>query len=223
MGIELWADSPDGVAPGGLGARPLKEFDGELPDEGPFQCRCRGLDREVKRDDLGYFFWDRNCDVLEVLYPLNGEKHVGIVEFSDKEALRRALSLNNAVSKGREMTVELVSKKDRRSDGGRNIGRDRDGGRSGGRGNAKSGIAPPRGISNREPPSREEFGSERGKIQLKSRSEQMIQGGSADTIFERSGEVQRTLPPRTDPFGGARPREERFKPTRADTDHNWRR
>merc|ERR1712137_1361934 len=91
----------------------------------------------------------------------------------------------------------------------------------GGRANAKSGTAPPRGISNREPPSREEFGSERGKIQLKSRSEQMSQGANAEAIFERGGEAQqRTLPPQTDPFGGARPREERFKPTRADTDHN---
>eukprot|EP00439_Symbiodinium_sp_Y106_P042904 s5962_g5.t1 len=35
--------------------------------------------------DLGYFFWDRDCECKEVVYPLKNERHAGTVEFNDKE------------------------------------------------------------------------------------------------------------------------------------------
>jgi len=53
--VELWsevAEAEDGMP----GQRPLKEYDGPLPTEGPFKCFCRGLDRTVNRDEIGFFF-----------------------------------------------------------------------------------------------------------------------------------------------------------------------
>eukprot|EP00929_Paragymnodinium_shiwhaense_P025883 TRINITY_DN15547_c0_g1_i3.p1 TRINITY_DN15547_c0_g1~~TRINITY_DN15547_c0_g1_i3.p1 ORF type:complete len:624 (+),score=140.08 TRINITY_DN15547_c0_g1_i3:119-1990(+) len=95
--VEIWTVmGADGAGLGNAPApKPLKEYDGPLPDEGPHQCRVRGLDRTVTRDDLGYFFWDRDCAVLDVLFPLKSEKHAGFVEFKDQESLRRAMGLNN--------------------------------------------------------------------------------------------------------------------------------
>jgi len=266
--VELWADADCEGVEAVPGQRPLQQFDGKLPEEGPWQCRCRGLDRSVTRDDLGYFFWDRNCQVHDVQHPMKGERHAGLVEFVDADSLRRALSLNMAIFRGREMAIDLIQKGSlpqhdasasgdggsgygagggqRRSEqrgggglggGGRDSrdrqpmsgGYNRDSERAGlGRGGGKGGLGRGRpgglgGGPEREPPSREEFGSERVKLQLKPRSvpvpDQDGQTAQAEGMQPRapSGNI------RPDPFGGARPRDERYKPTRADSDDNWRR
>jgi len=88
-------------------------------------------------------------------------------------------------------------------------------------------------FDDREPPSREEFGSERPRLQLKPRSvpvDRDRDGYAADPPPRREqGRDQGREPERreqgnrSDPFGGARPRDDRFKATRADEDSNWRR
>lgn len=237
--VELWSDADDAAAGGNTeeaeGARPLKEYDGPLPNEPPFNVRCRGLDRAIQKNDLGYFFWDRNCTVSEVVYPLKGEKHQGIVEFADVESLRRALSLNGAIFSRREITIELLQKGDENKfkeekpgkgrdkggfgggGGGREFTRGSKGG-GGGKGSGGGGFGG--GGGGREPPSRSEFGSERPKLNLQPRSRPLDQVGGYPSAGAGAGASQ---PGKSDPFGGARPREERFKPTRADHDDNWRR
>eukprot|EP00429_Kryptoperidinium_foliaceum_P052443 CAMPEP_0176078880 /NCGR_PEP_ID=MMETSP0120_2-20121206/39449_1 /TAXON_ID=160619 /ORGANISM="Kryptoperidinium foliaceum, Strain CCMP 1326" /LENGTH=539 /DNA_ID=CAMNT_0017412631 /DNA_START=29 /DNA_END=1644 /DNA_ORIENTATION=- len=92
--VELWADTANDVSMEAPGARPLKPYDGPLPESKPFKVIIRSLDKSVSRDDIGYFFWDRECSVVNVDYPLRNERHAGIVEFEDQESLRRALGLN---------------------------------------------------------------------------------------------------------------------------------
>jgi len=234
--VELWVETEENAeAPPGA---PLQEYTGVLPDEPPFQCRCRGLDRSVTRDDIGYFFWDRNCQVRDVMYPLKSERHAGMIEFDNQESLRRALSLQGAIFKGRELNLEIAGKNDdKRVDPTperRGGDRDRDRpGKGGGRGAGGRGLAAGggggRGYSNREPPSREEFGSERPKLQLKPRSVTADDEHHSEGVGDRTSEPMLARQPssgsggKSDPFGGARPRDERFKPTRADHDDNWRR
>lgn len=228
--VELWADSA-GCAPG---VRPLKPYSGPLPSEGPFKVCIRGLDRTVDRDDLGYFFHERRCQVSDVEFPIK-ERHAGIVEFVNQESLKTALGLNGSVFKNREVSVELPSDKpaDRPTVAAGGAG---GGGKGRGKGRGKGG-APDRGAfgdreregagmggrserNEREPPSRSEFGSERPRLALKPRSIPL-----PGEPGYREEQPQRGAPsgPRPDPFSGARPREDRFKPTRADGDDNWRR
>merc|ERR1719401_2322337 len=130
--VELWDNTlnadPAANAPG---ARPLKPYEGPLPEAPPFKVVIRSLDKSVTRDDLGYFFWDRECAVKDVEYPWRNERHAGVVEFEDVESLRRAMGLNKAVYKGREVAIDLPSAKDDRPSGG--------GGGGGGGGGAKRG------------------------------------------------------------------------------------
>lgn len=235
--VELWADTETAVgvvAPGAPGARPLKPYEGPLPEEGPWKVHIRGLDKSVTRDDLGYFFWDRECQVKDVDYPMRNERHAGVVEFKDVESLRAALGLNRAVFKGREVSIELPSGKEERggAGGGSKSGRGGGGGRGrgrsgGGGGGGDRGDGPERTHrAEREPPSRAEFGSERPKLVLKPRSvplpgEPGYREEEPQQMASRHGVVSATSKP--DPFGGARPRDDRFKPTRADGDDNWRR
>lgn len=225
--VELWEEAEQGTAEVAPGAKPLKEYTGPLPEAPPYQCRCRGLDRSVTKDDIGYFFWERACEVCDVSYPLKAERHAGVVQFSDVESLRKALSLNNALFKGREITVELYNGVDKPATGGgggsgggseRSRDRpDRGFGGGGGKGKGGKGGKDRGGYNDREPPSRAEFGSERPRLQLKPRSVPMGEDrpGGYDERPRDSG--------RPDPFGGARPRDDRFKATRADNDDNWRR
>jgi len=225
--VELWtevgADEATADAPG---AAPLKEYVGPLPQEAPFKATCRGLDRTVTRDCLGYFFWDRACMVHDVEFPMKNEKHSGCVEFTDQESLRKALSLNNGVFRGREMTIELYDPNaPPPPSGGRDNGRDRDdkGGRrdkGGGKGKGKRdndrGYGGGGGGFDREPPSREEFGSERPRLQLKPRSTSDTNPPAAPSDDRPSG---RSDPfggqgggARPDPFGGARNQDARSDP-----------
>jgi 8-oxo-dGTP pyrophosphatase MutT (NUDIX family) len=233
--VELWADgemATPGISSAVSGARPLKPFEGSLPEEGPFKVMIRGLDKSVTLDDLGYFFWDRECQVKDVDFPVRNERHAGIVEFKDVDSLRSAMGLNRAVFKGREISIDLCTGKEGREakqsgggnrsgggkgGGGRGKGRsdriDRDGGGGGGHFRAE-----------REPPSRAEFGSERPRLQLQPRSKPLP--GDPDYQEEaptQSQSGQPGQPQKPNPFGDARPREDRFRPTRADGDDNWRR
>lgn len=238
--VELWSD--DTEAGGGdtmPGVKPLKEYDGPLPEEGPFKVFCRGLDRTVTRDCLGYFFWDRACLVHDVEFPMKGEKHAGSIEFQDQASLKKALSLNNGIFRGREMTIELNDGKTPPSSagggggggkggGGRRDDRDRGERRDkggGGKGGGKGGGRRDGGYNDRDPPSREEFGSERPRLQLKARSVPIDETGYGERPDDRRGQPPRDAEQaeRADPFGGAKPRDDRFKATRADEDSNWRR
>jgi len=230
--VELWIEAgrTGEAVVAAPGARPLKEYDGPLPEDGPYVIRCRGLDRSVTKDDLGYFFWDRDCQVSDVHFPLKGERHAGIIELKDLESLRRAMSLNSAIFKGREVTIELSGKADIRrdemssgpkgggvgggfGDGGSRSGKGKGGGKGGGGGGGYG--------SNREPPSRADFGTERAKLNLKPRSVGNDgEGRGGGGYGHDQDEGVRT---RADPFAGARPRDDRFKATRADSDDNWRR
>jgi len=95
---------------------PMQEYTGPLPEEGPWMARIRHLDRSVTKDDLGYFFWDRDCQVSDVHFPLRGERHAGLIEYKDLDSLRKAMGLNNATFKGREITIEIASKGDIKKD-----------------------------------------------------------------------------------------------------------
>eukprot|EP00927_Polykrikos_kofoidii_P039014 TRINITY_DN33454_c0_g1_i1.p1 TRINITY_DN33454_c0_g1~~TRINITY_DN33454_c0_g1_i1.p1 ORF type:complete len:787 (+),score=197.12 TRINITY_DN33454_c0_g1_i1:104-2464(+) len=203
--VELWCEGDGAVVDAAPGAKPMKEYDGELPEEGPWHARCRGLDRSVTRSDLGYFFWDRNCAVADVLFPIKAERHAGLVEFADVDSLRRALSLNNAFFRGRALGIELSSEKEMKAEaaaaaratggggagggfGGGGGGRDRDRdarkGERSGKGGGKSGGY------DREPPSRAEFGSSAG-------------AGTKSSGF--GGGSSREPPSRAE-FGGERPK-----------------
>lgn len=221
--VELWEEVQQGMEEVAPGAKPLKEYTGPLPEAPPYICKARGLDRSVTRDDIGYFFWDRACQVEDVTFPLKAERHATIVQFQDVESLRKALSLNNALFKGREITIEIHNGVDKPPPGGGGQERNRDrpdrgfGGGGGGRG--KGGKGGGRGgYNDREPPSRAEFGSERPRLNLKPRTVPL--GGDG---YDRTPGFDERPSGRPDPFGGARPRDDRFKATRADHDDNWRR
>mmetsp|Transcript_63128 Transcript_63128/g.113618 ORF Transcript_63128/g.113618 Transcript_63128/m.113618 type:complete len:817 (-) Transcript_63128:118-2568(-) len=228
--VELWADTAETsvFAPG---AKALKPYDGPMPDEPPYKVIIKGLDKNVDRRDLGYFFWDRDCQVKEVDYPLKNERHAGMLEFENVESLQKAMGLNGAVFKGREITISFPTKDDNRPTPGSRSG---DGGKSsGGKGSSKSGgdrgyeRSSDRGgdgdrrdsrREERQPPSRAEFGTERPRMELKPRSKPMPgEPGYREEAPKSSG--------RPDPFGGqgVAPAGDRFKSTRADADSNWRR
>lgn len=139
--VELWVDTAADVSVTAPGARPLKPYDGPLPEAPPFKVIIRSLDKSVTRDDLGYFFWDRECQVKDIEYPLRNERHAGIVEFDDQESLKRALGLNKAIYKGREVTVDMPTAKDERGGGGGGGGGggSRGGGGGGGGGKGRKG------------------------------------------------------------------------------------
>mmetsp|Transcript_38882 Transcript_38882/g.91549 ORF Transcript_38882/g.91549 Transcript_38882/m.91549 type:complete len:670 (+) Transcript_38882:112-2121(+) len=212
--VELWDKVEEVVADVGL--RPLTAYEGPLPDEPPFLCKCRGLDKKITKDDLGYFFWDRDCQVHDVSYPLKTERHAGMVEFADRDSLKRALGLRGAVFHGREMNIELAGKGEDRREESAGGGRGGGGGDRprGGKGGGKNAFSRDR---DRDAPSRADFGSERPKLNLQPRTKPM--GEDRDRFAAPSGE----RPGRSDPFGGARPRDDRFKPSKADEDMNWRR
>lgn len=232
--VELWSDATDagnGTGDAAPGARPLEAYDGPLPEEPPFKCMVRNLDRTVDRDLLGYFFYDRACLVHDVEFPVKGERHAGCVEFQDQESLRKALSLNNAIFAGRETTIELPgatpaggSQGGGRRDDDRRERRDKGGGK-GGKGKSREFDREGRPLrEERGPPSREEFGSERPRLQLKARTAPADPDGYGNVREQQAQDPERRNPaPRADPFGGARPRDERFAKTRADEDSNWRR
>jgi len=234
--VEIWTEG-DSKGDPESGVRPLQEYTGELPEEGPFKIMVSGLDRTVDKDALGYFFWDRACMVKDVEFPLKQHRHAGFLELADQESLRKALGLNNAAFRGREITVELfhpsmaTAPSSGGASGGRRDGdrRDKGGGKGGGKGKRDGGFS-----IDRDPPSRSEFGSERPKLNLKPRTVQGDDGGGPPPRsgfgggfddrgggYENRGTEQRSSRP--DPFGGARPRDDRFKATRADNDDNWRR
>eukprot|EP00928_Gymnodinium_smaydae_P071012 TRINITY_DN5470_c0_g1_i2.p1 TRINITY_DN5470_c0_g1~~TRINITY_DN5470_c0_g1_i2.p1 ORF type:complete len:732 (+),score=183.10 TRINITY_DN5470_c0_g1_i2:73-2268(+) len=258
--VELWADlDGNGTSVAATpGARALTPYTGPLPDEPPFKIVIRGLDKSVTRDDVGYFFWDRECQVKDVEYPLKNERHSAEVEFTCKESMGSALGLNRAIFKGREVTIEIPSKEDRSGagrDGGSRGGRDGGGGGGGGRSKGGGGGKGSRGggygggggggggfdrfdrfgdrdrdggsrggfdslgrpTRDREPPSRAEFGSERPRLMLQPRTKPM----PGDPNYREPG--QERSGSRPDPFGGARPRQDYNRPTRADGDDNWRR
>jgi len=220
--VELWTEADMGVA-SVMGAKPLKPYTGPLPDEPPFKIIVKGLDKSVTQRDLGYFFWDRDCECESVVYPLKNERHAGTVEFVDKESLRKALGLNTAVFKGREISISMFNaKEDNRpapaSRGGGGVsagGGGRGPGGRGGKGDDRGERRPFR--DERGPPSRAEFGTERPRLELKPRSKPM----PGDPTYREDS------PPRqfgrSDPFGGARPVNDRYRTTRADADDNWRR
>lgn len=219
--VELWSEAGDTVAAEAPGAAPLVEYTGPLPQEAPFKAICRGLDRTVTRDCLGYFFWDRACMVHDVEFPLKNEKHSGSVEFTDQESLRKALSLNNGVFRGREMTIELFDPNaPPPPSGGRDRDRrDDDRGRKGG-GKGKGKRDNDRGYGggfDRAPPSREEFGSERPRLQLKPRSTSDTNPPaepSDDRPAGRPDPFGGARPARSDPFGGQRTQNDRPPPRR---------
>eukprot|EP00913_Durusdinium_trenchii_P022231 g20890.t1 len=117
--VELWTDGDTGAAAAMMAAKPLKPYTGPLPEEGPFKVIVRGLDKS----ELGYFFWDRDCECEQVVYPVKNERHAGTVEFKDQESLRKALGLNSAVFKGREINVSIMTKEDsKREEPARRLG-----------------------------------------------------------------------------------------------------
>lgn len=211
--VELWTDNDMGTSTV-MGAKPLKPYVGPLPDEPPFKVIVKGLDKSVNQRDLGYFFWDRDCECKEVVYPLKNERHAGTVEFNDKESLRKALGLNSAVFKGREVTISMFNAKE----DNRPAPAPRSSGPGGGGGGKSRGKGDDRGAGrsfrdDRGPPSRAEFGSERPRLELKPRSKPM----PGDANYREDS------PPRGAAFGSARPVNDRYKTTRADADDNWRR
>jgi len=213
--VELFTDAPEG-ANAAVGAKPLKPYTGPIPDEGPFKVVCRGLDKAVTQSDLGYFFWDRDCECKDVVYPLKNEKHAGTVEFKDQESLRKAMGLNSAIFKGREIQISLPTKEDNRPALNRPSGGGAGGGKGGAKG-SKGGVDAGRSYRDeRPPPSRAEFGSDRPRMDLKPRSKPMP--------GEPGYREEESKPGRSNPFGAAGPaRDDRFKSTRADADDNWRR
>lgn len=211
--VELWTDNDMGTSTV-MGAKPLKPYVGPLPDEPPFKVIVKGLDKSVNQRDLGYFFWDRDCECKEVVYPLKNERQAGTVEFNDKESLRKALGLNSAVFKGREVTISMFNAKE----DNRPAPAPRSSGPGGGGGGKSRGKGDDRGAGrsfrdDRGPPSRAEFGSERPRLELKPRSKPM----PGDANYREDS------PPRGAAFGSARPVNDRYKTTRADADDNWRR
>ncbi|CAD7932841.1 unnamed protein product [Amoebophrya sp. A120] len=130
--IELWHDgmgsglpvakqsSVTGGSSGGKDAVvPMKgrsqvEYSGPLPKSPPYKCVCRNLDRTVTDNDLGYFFWDRECEPKVISMEACG-KHTGIVEFGTVELLKSALKWNGVVFKGREISVSLYDPSDENS------------------------------------------------------------------------------------------------------------
>mmetsp|Transcript_19019 Transcript_19019/g.44370 ORF Transcript_19019/g.44370 Transcript_19019/m.44370 type:complete len:698 (+) Transcript_19019:86-2179(+) len=240
--VELW-DKEEEAPVDVPGIRALKEYDGPLPDEAPFLCRCRGLDKKITKDDLGYFFWDRDCQVQDVSYPLKSERHAGIVEFVDQDSLKRALGLKGAVFHGREMSIDLASKNDDRKEesnsrGGAGGGGGGDRPRGGGKGGGKGAFSRDRDRDRGDAPSRADFGSDRPKLALKPRTLPVGQGEERDRPQHApfggggapfgggggGGGGGGDRPGRSDPFGGARPRDDRNKGTsKADEDMNWRR
>jgi len=237
--VELWTDGDGavGVPSAVSGARPLIPFEGALPQEPPFKIFLRGLDKSVTQDDIGYFFWDRECQVKDVDFPLRNERHASIVELKDVDSLRSAMGLNRAVFKGREISIDLFTGKEGRQanqgGGGNKSGGQKGGGGGRGRGRGGKGVGGRdrdhdgggggHFRAEREPPSRSEFGSERPRLQLQPRSKPLP--GDPDYCEEmpRQFHAQPGQAQKPDPFGGARPREDRFRPTRADGDDNWRR
>jgi len=248
--VEIWTEGDSRGNPE-EGVRPLQEYTGELPEEGPFKIMVSGLDRTVDKDALGYFFWDRACTVKDVEFPLKQHRHAGFLELADQESLKKAMGLNGGAFRGREITVELyhpsmaTAPSSGGASGGRRDGdrdrRDKGGGKGGGKGKRDGGFS-----IDRDPPSRSEFGSERPRLNLKPRTERTEQGEDGGGPPPRSGfggrfdddrgggyenrdteqRSSRSDPfggARSDPFGGARPRDDRFKATRADSDDNWRR
>lgn len=233
--VELWSEGTTSGITSSPGAKPLKPYTGPLPDEPPFKVIIRGLDKSVTRSDIGYFFWDRDCQVADIDFPLKSERHAGIVEFENQESLRNAMGLNSAIFKGREVSIALPSKEDLRPSatargggGGSGSGGGRGRGASStGRGGGYSSTDRDRGVDagpsrefrlDRQPPSRAEFGSDRPRLELKPRSRPMPGEPGYREEQTRPGN-----PSKPDPFGGAVPREDRFKSTRADADENWRR
>eukprot|EP00931_Biecheleriopsis_adriatica_P067822 TRINITY_DN41890_c0_g1_i1.p1 TRINITY_DN41890_c0_g1~~TRINITY_DN41890_c0_g1_i1.p1 ORF type:complete len:817 (-),score=193.94 TRINITY_DN41890_c0_g1_i1:58-2298(-) len=207
--VELWSENYDtGPSAAQMAAKPLKPYTGPLPDAPPYKVIVRGLDKSVTERDLGYFFWDRDCECTEIVYPLKNERHGGSVEFKDQESLRKAMGLNSAVFKGREIMISLPSKEDNRPSGGGGGGGRMGGGKGGGRGDDRGRR------DERPPPSRAEFGTERPRLELKPRSKPMP---------GEPGYREERVEGRSNPFGNAMPRDDRYKSTRADADDNWRR
>eukprot|EP00933_Yihiella_yeosuensis_P044644 TRINITY_DN39902_c0_g1_i1.p1 TRINITY_DN39902_c0_g1~~TRINITY_DN39902_c0_g1_i1.p1 ORF type:complete len:802 (-),score=214.90 TRINITY_DN39902_c0_g1_i1:294-2699(-) len=217
--VELWTEYDASVNAAAPGAKPLVPYTGPLPEEGPFKVIIRGLDKTVNRRDLGYFFWDRDCQVKEVEFPIKSERHAGMVEFENQESLRNSLGLNGAVFKGREVNIAMPTKDDGKERGGNR------GGGGGGKGGGKRdrGYERDRGDDDdrrggrdrmdRAPPSRSEFGSERPKMNLAPRSRPLPGEPGYREEESRNSSI----------FGGGSNRDDRFKSTRADADDNWRR
>ncbi|CAD7953843.1 unnamed protein product [Amoebophrya sp. A25] len=90
------------------------EYTGPLPEEGPFKCICRNLDRNVTDNDLGYFFWDRDCEPKYLAMEVAG-KHSGVVEFDSREHLKSALRWNGVLFKGREISILLWTPEDEKA------------------------------------------------------------------------------------------------------------
>jgi len=247
--VELWMDLDENTSRAAPGAKPLKAYDGPLPEAPPWQVRVKGLDKLVSRDDIGYFFWDRDCQVKDVQFPIKTERHAAIVEFNELSSIQAAMGLNGAVFKGREVTIEITSAREEAmrasaqggaagGGGGNRAKGGGGGGYSGGGGGKGKGKGGGFDREDREPPSRSEFGSERPRLQLKPKSEDTgggrfdalgDDGGARSNPFGAAGPAGKpagsggAAPKQNDPFGGARARDERFKPTKADADDNWRR
>jgi len=218
--VELWSDDPLAAAPK-EGAKPLNPYTGPLSDDPPYKVIVKALDKSVTQRELGYFFWDRDCECLDVVYPLKNERHAGTVEFKDVESLRKAMGLNGAIFKGREVIIAIPTKEDFRSPPSRGGG---SGGGGSGGGSGKGGRdsddrGKGRGREERQPPSRAEFGSERPMLNLKPRSKP----APGEPGYQEAPDAGKASG-RSNPFGAARPvADDRYKNTRADADSNWRR
>merc|ERR1719296_718468 len=160
------------------------------------------------------------------------------------------MGLNKAVYKGREVQIDLPSARDDKPSGsgggsggprgGKGGGKRGKGGYDGDRGDRggfdredRFGDRGDRGDRERrggggghggrdrerEPPSRSDFGSERPRLNLAPRTKPLP--GEAGFREDQPQGGRGLASSRPDPFGGARPREDRFKPTRADGDDNW--
>eukprot|EP00746_Dinoflagellata_sp_MGD_P066460 gnl/MRDRNA2_/MRDRNA2_27538_c0_seq1.p1 gnl/MRDRNA2_/MRDRNA2_27538_c0~~gnl/MRDRNA2_/MRDRNA2_27538_c0_seq1.p1 ORF type:complete len:821 (-),score=192.10 gnl/MRDRNA2_/MRDRNA2_27538_c0_seq1:154-2616(-) len=207
--VELWAEeggSPDGKS----AAKVLKPYEGELPEEGPYQVRISGLDRNVDRDEIGYFFWERACEVQEVIYPLKSQRHAADVTFGDTQSMRNALGLNGAIFKQREVNVTFRPKgKDEAPPGSGG------GGGGGGKGGGKKGKG--NRDRDRDGGGRRSDSPDFESLRGGGRDEGSKYGGGGTGFGERP---RLNLKPRTvsnddsqtpsnagksDPFGGARP------------------
>jgi len=217
--VEIWVDDGSHQASVGTAIRSLTPFEGVLSEEGPFFVRVSGLDRSVDRDEIGYFFYDRDCLVKDVIFPLKAVRHAADIELETQESCRTALGLNGAIFKGREVTVTIRQaggKEDRSGGPGGGGDRDRGKGSRKGKGSKGGGF---RDRDSDEGFSREFFGTaresdgpQRGKggyrpseessgyeprptrLQLKPRS---VDAGNQNEMSGGAG--------RPDPFGGARP------------------
>ena len=69
----------------------VPEYTGPLPEHGPWKVVCKNLDKQVEQDELGYFFWDRELEPISVDYGGDLPRHCGVVEFKEKEHLKKAL------------------------------------------------------------------------------------------------------------------------------------